>query len=474
MSEIRITPVTRLEGHAQVRITLNAQNQVERAHFNVVELRGFEKFLIGAAVEEAPRITPRICGICPTSHHLASVKAVDAIYGVQPTETGRKLRELLNHAQYIHSHALHFFMLAAPDFLVGHDAPAADRSVIGIAKKAPALAKKAIEVRKLGQRITEAVGGKPIHPSNAVPGGMSRPLDEAARTNLLAMAKGGLAIAKEGWDVARTMMDGTDLTLGTVETGFVAMTKEKRYSPYEGTVEVIGKDRGPLGSFTGTDYTKFIEEFSENWSYLKFTRLTNGTFYRVGPLARLNICTSMGTPLADAALKEYHGKFGDLVQAPLAYNLARYVEFLASCERAVELLEDPGITGTDTRAPVSGVKAARGVGIIEAPRGTLIHDYTVNEKGFIEKCNLIVATGQNNYAIDRSVEAVARPLVKDGVLPEAAANRIEMVIRAYDPCISCATHAIGRGAWPMEIVRPGDVAGKGEALRLNEGDDLLC
>jgi len=453
MSEIRITPVTRLEGHAQVRITLNALNQVERAHFNVMELRGFEKFLIGAAVEEAPRITPRICGICPTSHHLASVKAVDAIFGVRPTEPGKKLRELLNHAQYIHSHALHFFMLAAPDFLIGHDAPAADRSVIGIAKKAPALAKKAIEVRKLGQRITEAVGGKPIHPSNAVPGGMSRALDETNRGNLLTMAKGGLAIAQEGWDVARTMMDGTDLTLGMVETGFMAMTKDKKYSPYEGIVEIIGKDRSPLGTFTGADYTQHIEEFSEDWSYLKFTRLANGTFYRVGPLARLNICASMGTPLADAALKEYRGKFGEMVQAPLAYNLARYVEFLASCEKAVELLQDPAITGTNIREPATGVKARRGVGIIEAPRGTLIHDYTVNEKGFIERCNLLVATCQNNYAIDRSVEAVARPLVKDGTLPESAANRIEMVIRAYDPCISCATHAIGRMPMRFGFVR---------------------
>jgi F420-non-reducing hydrogenase large subunit len=447
---------------------------VERAHFSVVELRGFEKFLIGAAVEEAPRITPRICGICPTSHHLASARAVDQIFGVTPPETGQKLRELLTHAQFIHSHAIHFFMLAAPDFLVGHDAPAADRSVIGIAKKDPGLAKKAIEVRKLGQRITEAVGGKPIHPSNAVPGGMSRPLDETARGNLLAMAKGGLAIAKEGWELARTMMDGTDLTLGTVETGFLAMTKEKKYSPYEGTVETMGKDRSPLGSFTGADYTKHITEFSEDWSYLKFTKLANGTFYRVGPQARLNICSSMGTPIADAALKEYRGKFGETVQAPLACNLARYVEFLASCERVVELLEDPAITGTNIRAPVAGVKAARGVGIIEAPRGTLIHDYMVNEKGFIERCNLIVATCQNNYAIDRSVEAVAKPLVKDGKLPEAAANRIEMVIRSYDPCISCATHAIGRRAWPIEIVRSGDGAGKGETLRPHEGDDLLC
>jgi F420-non-reducing hydrogenase large subunit len=466
MTELRITPVTRLEGHAQVRITLNAQNQVEKAHFNVMELRGFEKFLLGAAVEEAPRITPRICGICPTSHHLASVKAVDTILGVEPPETGKKLRELLNHAQYIHSHAIHFFMLAAPDFLVGHEAPAADRSVIGLAKKSPDLAKKAIEVRK--------VGGKPIHPSNAVPGGMSRALDEATRANLLAMAKGGLAIAEEGWQIARTMMDGTDLTLGTVETGFLGMMKDKKYSPYEGTVEIMGKDRAPLGSFTGADYTKHIEEFSEDWSYLKFTRLSNGTFYRVGPLARLNLVNSMGTPIADAALKEYRGKFGETVQAPLAYNLARYVEFLASCEKAVELLQDPAITGTNIRAPVTGVKAARGVGIIEAPRGTLIHDYTVNEKGFIERCNLLVATCQNNHAIDRSIESVARALVRDGTLPEPAANRIEMVIRSYDPCISCATHAIGRRAWPIELVRSGGGHGKGEALKQGEGDDLLC
>jgi F420-non-reducing hydrogenase large subunit len=270
------------------------------------------------------------------------------------------------------------------------------------------------------------------------------------------------------------MMDGTDLTLGTVETGFLAMTKEKKYSPYEGTVEAMGKDRSPLGSFTGADYTKHITEFSEDWSYLKFTKLANGTFYRVGPLARLNICSSLGTPVADAALKVYRGKFGETVQAPLASNLARYVEFLASCERAVELLEDPAITGTNIRAPVAGVRATRGVGIIEAPRGTLIHDYTVNEKGFIEKCNLIVATCQNNYAIDRSIEGVARSLVKGGSLPEAAANRIEMVIRSYDPCISCATHAIGRRAWPIEIVRSCNGAGKGETLRPHEGDDLLC
>jgi len=242
VTQITISPVTRIEGHAQVRISLNAGKQVERAHFSVVELRGFEKFLIGAAVEEAPRITPRICGICPTSHHLASARAVDQIYGVTPPETGRKLRELLAHAQCIHSHAIHFFMLAAPDFLIGHDAPALSRNVLGMVKQAPAIARNAIQVRKLGQRITEAVGGKPIHPSNAVPGGMSRPLEEAQRVTLLAMAEQGLAIAGEGWELARTLLDATDMNLGAVETGFMGMVRDGEYSLSEGRVQIAGMD----------------------------------------------------------------------------------------------------------------------------------------------------------------------------------------------------------------------------------------
>jgi len=452
VTEITISPVTRIEGHARVRVWLNDEKQVERAHFSVVELRGFEKFLIGAAVEEAPRITPRICGICPTSHHLASAMAVDQIYGVTPPETGRKLRELLAHAQCIHSHAIHFFMLAAPDFLIGHDAPALSRNVLGMVKQAPAIARNAIEVRKLGQRITEAVGGKPIHPSNAVPGGMSRPLEEAQRTALLAMAKQGLAIAGEGWALARTLLDATDMNLGAVETGFMGMVRDGGYTLSDGTVQITGKDGKPLGSFTGADYVQHIREYSEPWSYLKFVKLSSGEHYRVGPQARLNLCRGMGTPLADAALKEYRARFGAFVQAPLAANLARYVEFLASCERTVQLLEDPAITGTKVREPAGKVVNTRGVGILEAPRGTLIHDYTVDERGFIRECNLIVATCQNSWAIDRSVEQAARGLVTDGVLTEAAGNRIEMVIRSYDPCISCATHAIGKRAVAIEVL----------------------
>jgi len=451
MKEITIKPVTRIEGHANVRIFLDDQNNVSSAHFQVVELRGFEKFLIGSAVEEAPRITPRICGICPASHHLASAKACDQIFGATLPETGKNLRELLMLGQFIHSHALHFFMLAAPDFLIGHDAPAADRSVIGLVKKAPDLAKKAIEARKFGQRITEAVGGKPIHPSTCIPGGISHALSEQKRTELLQMADSALTIAKEGWDIAKTILDETDKSFGEVETAFMGMSDNGKFAVYEGPVKIVGKNRENLGSISGVDYLNYIEEYSEDWSYLKFARLKSQEFYRVGPLARLNIVKEMGTPYADQALAEYRSAFGDFTQTTLAYNLARYIEFLYCCEKAHSMLSEPSICGQDIRTPVEGIVNTRGVGIVEAPRGTLIHDYSVDEKGFITKCNLIVATCQNNYGMDRGVEDVARKVIENGVLTESAANKIEMVIRAYDPCISCATHAIGKMPISIEI-----------------------
>jgi F420-non-reducing hydrogenase large subunit len=451
MKTIKINPVTRIEGHAQVSIMLSDAGAVEHAHFNVVEVRGFEKFLVGAAIEEAPRITPRICGICPTSHHIAAAKACDQIFGVDPTATGKKLRELLMIGQFVHSHSLHFFMLAAPDFLIGHEAPALERNVLGLVKKDPDLAKKAIEVRKFGQRLTEAIGAKPIHPSTAIPGGVSAPLNEAKRQELLQMAERSLAIAKEGWDLAKKLLDGTDRGLGAYDSSFMALANNGRWSICDGSVQILGKQKNTAGSFTGAGYLDYIEEYSEPWSYLKFSRLKGGEYYRVGPLARLNVAREMGTPLADGALSEYRSVFGEFVQTTLAYNIARYIEFLASCEQAVALLTDSSICSPDTRTPVEGVKNRRGVGIIEAPRGTLIHDYSVDENGFIERCNLIVATCQNNYAIDRGIEDAARKVIQNGELSPAAANRIEMVIRAYDPCLSCATHAIGKMPFVFEL-----------------------
>ncbi len=453
MKDICINPVTRIEGHAQVRISLDDAGGIESAHFNVVELRGFEKFMIGAAVEEAPRITPRICGICPTSHHIASVMACDHIYGATIPPTAQKLRELLMLGQFVHSHSLHFFMLAAPDFIIGHEVPQEERNILGLVKKSPDIAKKAIEVRKFGQRLTEAIGGKPIHPSSAIPGGISHALSEQKRVELLAMAEKSLAIATECWGMARDLLDKTDLSFGAVESSFMGLSNNGTFSVCEGTPQIISRNGSPAGTFANEGYLQYIEEYSESWSYLKFARLTDGNYYRVGPLARLNIVDSMGTPRADEALDEYRDKFGRLVQTTLAYNPARYIEFLAATERAVDLLKDPSITGSAIRTPVDEVVHRRGVGIIEAPRGTLIHDYTVNDEGFIEKCNLIVATCQNNWGMDRGVEDVARKVIQNGEISESAKNQIEMVIRAYDPCISCATHAIGQMPLKFEIVR---------------------
>jgi Coenzyme F420-reducing hydrogenase, alpha subunit len=360
VTRLSINPVTRIEGHAQVLIDVDAAGKVQKAHFKVVELRGFEKFLVGAAVEEAPRITPRICGICPTSHHVASAIALDQIYGVEPPPTGKALRELLMLGQYIHSHALHFFMLAAPDYLIGHDASRGERNVLGLVRVNPDLAKKAIDVRKTGQRITEAVGGKPIHPATAVPGGMSHHLDEALKTALHEMVKNSLRTAQDGWEMARSLMEKTDTAFAQIDTGFMGLTHEGSFSFQEGSVQMVGPDGKALGSFRGAEYLNYIEEYSEAWSYLKFCRRKGGEYYRVGPLARLNLVQRMGTPFADEALKEYRARFGTFVQSTLAYNIARYIEFLWACERALQLLGDPVITGEKTRILADTVKKSAG------------------------------------------------------------------------------------------------------------------
>jgi F420-non-reducing hydrogenase large subunit len=355
--------------------------------------------------------------------------------------------------------------------LIGHEAPSKERNVLGLARINPELAKKAIEVRKTGQRITEAVGGKPIHPTTAVPGGMSCSLDEPQKAILQEMVKNTLAIAKDGWAVARELMEKTDTAFAKVETGFMGLSNQGAFSFQDGSVQMVGSDKSTLGSFRGEDYLKYIEEYSEEWSYLKFCRIKGGQYYRVGPLARLNIVTRMGTSSADEALKEYREKFGGFVQSTLAYNIARYIEFLWACERALHLLGDPVISGGATRVTAEKVRKRRGVGIIEAPRGTLIHDYTVSEAGLIEKCNLIVATCQNNYAIDRGIEEVARGLITQGALTESASNKIEMAIRAYDPCLSCATHALGQ--MPLRIQLNQNLE-EDRRMRIHSGGDMRC
>ncbi len=454
MKKITISPITRIEGHAQVLITLGDNGEVADAHFSAVELRGFETFLEGAAIEEAPRITPRICGICPTVHHLAAAKAVDEIFGAQVPPTGHNLRELLIQGQYIHSHALHLFMLAMPDFLLDCATPAT-RNVVGLVKANEGLARTAIEARKIGQRITEESGGKPIHPVSAVPGGMSFALTEAKRAELEGYARRTIEIGKVAWQlVLDTFEKKKDiLSLGTVTSDFLAMTNGGKWETYDGTFRMVAADGGHLGEFAAKDYASYIEEQTEPYSYMKFTKLKKGSgFYRVGPLARVNAVDAMGTPEADRMLAEFRAKYGRIGQHPFLYHPARVIEFTAASERALALLQDRGITDRNVRTATGGVKSARGIGIVEATRGTLIHDYTVNDKGYIAKANFIVATGHNNRAMDRGVFEASKTLLKGGSPDEATLNKVEMVVRAYDPCVSCATHAIGRMPISLKII----------------------
>lgn len=447
MKKITISPITRIEGHASVTVQLDDKGEVADAHFHATELRGFEKFLEGAAIEEAPRITPRICGICPTVHHLAAAKAVDEVFGITIPEAAYRMRELLIAGQLISSHSLHLFMLSMPDYILEGASPAT-RNVVGLAKANEGLVRMAIEARKIGQRITEESGGKPIHPVSAVPGGMSFSLTEQKRAELEAYAKRALEIAVATWGLVNAEFDKrADFvkTLGVVQTDFIGITSGGKFETYDGPIRMMDSSGGPLGDFLAKDYASNIEEYAEPYSYMKFTRLKSGSgLYRVGPLARVNIVDSMGYPESDKMLAEFRAKYGRVPQQPVLYNLARIIELTAASERALALLQDKAVTDKNVRNPVTGVKNTRGIGIVEATRGTLIHDYKVNDKGFITSANLIVATGHNNRAIDRGVFEAAKKYIHGDNADEATLNKIEMVVRAYDPCVSCATHAIGR------------------------------
>jgi F420-non-reducing hydrogenase large subunit len=340
-----------------------------------------------------------------------------------------------------------------PDFILGPDSDPSKRNVAGLAKANPELTKKAIEARKIGQRITEDVGGKAIHPVSAVPGGMSFSITPEKKAELEAFAKRSVEIATESYRLIMPLFDKyMDMVndIGLVQSDFLGMTGSGRFEQYDGSIKAIGPDGGALCEFSGKDYLNYIDEKAEPYSYMKFTYLKKGSgFYRVGPLARLNVVDSMGTPEADRMLAEFRAKFGRVPQQPFLYHIARLIEYTAASEKALAILQNGPVTEKKVRNETGPVKNTRGVGVVEAPRGTLIHDYAVNEKGFITRANLIVATGHNNQAMDKGVLQASKKLIKGGNVSEGALNRIEMVVRAYDPCVSCATHAISR--WPIML-----------------------
>jgi NAD-reducing hydrogenase large subunit len=460
---ITIAPVSRVEGHGKVTIQLNDRNEVERSHFHVVEFRGFEKFCQGRLASEMPVITTRICGICPVSHHLASAKACDDALEVAIPPAAAKLRELMHMGQFIHSHALHFFYLAAPDFVLGPASDPALRNVVGIAQADPELAKKAIRLRQIGQDTIDRVGGRPIHPVTAIPGGMSRPLSHEDRFHSSKDMDEAVELAKLAISIGKGVYEKyADLVpkFAPIKTNYMGLVKNGNLEFYDGVLRLIDQNGQRLEEFDPCDYLQYLGEHVEDWSYLKFPFYKKngypGGVYRVAPLARLNVADAISTPLAN---KEF-GRWkklanGGAVHDTLYYHYARLIELLYAVERARELLADDEIVSADVRVKVDR-KAGEGVGVIEAPRGTLIHHYWLDDCGKIEKLNLIVATVQNNPAMDMSVNEVAREFVKGGKIEEGALNMVEMAVRCYDPCLSCATHAIGHMPLVIELV---DAAG---------------
>jgi F420-non-reducing hydrogenase large subunit len=464
---LTIQPVTRIEGHAKITIQLDDTGNVSDAQMNVLELRGFEPFCIGKPVEEMPRITTRICGVCPWSHHNASAKATDAVFGVEPAPAGRKLRELCNSIAFMEEHILHFYFLAAADFILGPGADYSVRNVIGILGKNPDLGKRVVRVRHLAGHMLQIIAGKAIHPAAAVPGGFSKPLLEAERQELVKMADECFELAKFSMSFSKENLFPQYLdvvnSLGVINTGFLAtVTDDGAMDLYDGKLRMMNVD-GSYEEFAYEDYTDYIREHIEPWSYLKFPYMKKaGEFsmdldnpkgiYRTNTLARMNVCDTIPTPLAQAELEEFREKFGRPAQQPLLYHWARLIELLYNAENAIRLLNDPEITSTETRKKVEP-RAARGVGCVEAPRGTLIHDYTTDENGMITDVNLIVGTTHNNAPMNMSVKKAAQDLIKDGNYNEEILNKVEMTIRAHDPCLSCATHTLdGKIGVKVDIV----------------------
>jgi NAD-reducing hydrogenase large subunit len=458
--KITIEPVTRIEGHARVTIHLDDSGKVKESFFHVDEFRGAEKFCEGRPYWEMPQITQRICGICPVSHHLAAAKACDGVAGVEPTRPAKLLRELMHMGQFIQSHGMHFFHLAAPDLVLGFDADPAKRNVIGIIEANPELALKAVNLRRFGQQIIERLGRKRVHPFFTVPGGVSAPLASKDRDEILAELDTMVEIVKvavgigKGWISDNQALVDSFASFPSLHKGLV--DEDGALSLYDGEVRIVDPKGKKLAQFKAVDYLDHVAEHVEPWSFLKFPFYRpmgwaegNSTF-RVGPLGRLNAVDTIKTPLANAEFKQFKKiNGGKPVEPSLYYHYARLIETVYALERTAELLDDPDILSTDIRAYPPLKLAQHGVGVIEAPRGTLYHDYDTDENGLMTRVNLIVATGNNNWAMHTASSLVAKAFVDGNKLTEGMLNRVEAAIRCYDPCLSCSTHAFGQ--MPLQV-----------------------
>jgi NAD-reducing hydrogenase large subunit len=459
---ILIDPVTRIEGHAKISIMLDGGGDVSDAHFHVTEFRGFETFCQGRPFWEMPSLCARVCGICPVSHLLASSKAGDMILGTSIPPAAEKLRRLANLAQIVQSHALSYFHLSGPDLLLGFDAPPAQRNLFALGGSHPDFARAGIRLRAFGQDILAALTGKRIHAAWAVPGGVRTPLRSESRVELRNRLPEHIDSTRRVIAVYKSSLHGLEeevRTFGTFPSHFLGLVaQDGTWENYDGVLRLVDAQGAVVEScIEPAAYRDLFGEATEAWSYLKSPYYLPAGYpdgmYRVGPLARLNICDRMGTPLADQELAEFRSFGRGAVLGSFHYHYARLIEILASLERIGDLLDDSELESEDCRAQ-AGVNRLEGVGVSEAPRGTLFHHYRVDRDGIIQWVNLLIATGQNNLAMQRTVAQIARAYVRDGQFTDGALNRVEAGIRAYDPCLSCSTHALGQMRMILELRGP--------------------
>jgi F420-non-reducing hydrogenase large subunit len=471
MERITIDPITRLEGHGKIEIFLDDDGNVANTYFQIPELRGFERFCVGRPVEDLPILTNRICGVCPEAHHMAGAKAADAVYNVDPPRTAKMLRELLYSAFYCTDHATHFYALGGPDFVMGPDAPVAERNILGVIHKVGLeIAGQVIQARKAGHHVIEIIGGRKVHPATSIPGGLTRGINEEERKEIEELGRWAIEFAQFSLQLFSDIVLGNqtyvDLILGdayTVPMHYIGLVDENnKVNFYDGKVSVVDPEGKRLGKYAPEEYTDWIAERVEPWSYLKFPYLKkvgwkgleggkDSGVYSATPLSRLNASDGMATPLAQEHYeKMYETLGGKPVHQQLATHWARLIELLYAAERWVELATDPEITSDNFHA-VPTETPSEGVGIVEAPRGTLTHHYWTDERGVVTKVNLIVGTTNNNAPISMSVKKAAQAFIKSGtVVTEGLLNRVEMAFRSYDPCFGCATHSLP-GQMPLEV-----------------------
>ncbi|NWG10402.1 Ni/Fe hydrogenase subunit alpha [Candidatus Bathyarchaeota archaeon] len=464
--EITISPTTRIEGHGKVTIILDEAGNVSDAYFYATEIRGFDYFLRGMDAERLPFIISRICGVCSTAHVLVSVKTIERVFETEITETAKKLRELLLMGQMIINQSLVFFFLTLPDFWFSPEENPSKRNIFQITQEKPEIGKKAIELRSFGTKILDVIGKREVHIVSVIPGGLINPLKEKEREELLKSAENACKITKEALTLGKELFEKNwpDFRkAGDYKTCYMALIRNDAMEFYDGKIRIIGPGCEALSEFDAQDYMEHIEEKSYEWTYAKFAYLKAlglpKGIVQVGPTARMNVSKRVATEIANKELEEFKRKFGSPAFATLLFDYARLIDLMYACERAKELLEEPSITRTDTRVKVSP-KSGRGIGVVEAPRGTLAHEYTINRNGRLRNMKLVIPTQVNNAAINLNVKDAAAEFIQEGDIKPGLLNRIEMVIRAYDPCIKCATRQANEKL-KVEIRN-----GKGELLRI--------